>query len=105
MRSSEYVSKQESADPATAGIRRVRGYSCFYGYLFKYLLLCHLHLLRGESQGGWGRPNLPLNPLRTLALQPSPLATEPPGFLLERSGVLHVDSLENLRFQELPARL
>ena len=45
-----------SADPATAGIRRVRPSPCFSGYLLKYLLLCHLHLFRGESEGGWDSP-------------------------------------------------
>ena len=41
-----------STDPASAGIRRVGGNLGFSGYLLKCLLLCHLHLLRGESEGG-----------------------------------------------------
>ena len=60
----------KSADPATAGIRRVRGYSCFSGYLFKYLLLCHLHLFRGESEGGWDSP---------IYLRPPPGSARPSG--------------------------
>ena len=35
----------------------MRGYPCFSGYMLKYLLLCHLHLLREESasvRGGLG---------------------------------------------------
>ena len=71
----------KSADPATAGIRRVRPSPCFSGYLFKYLLLCHLHLFRGESEGGWDSPIYirppPLPPHRGSA-RPSGRAQTPP---------------------------
>ena len=60
----------KSADPATAGIRRVRASPCFSGYLLKCLLLCHLHLFRGEFYVR--RPNPPSS------AQPSGQPKKPP---------------------------
>ena len=46
--------RSESANPATAGIRRVRASPCFSGYLLKCLLLCHLNLSSRGSGGELG---------------------------------------------------
>ena len=67
----------QSADPATAGIRRARASPCFSGYLLKCLLLCHLNLSSGRSGRELGQPNL-----RTLpppgSARPSGRAQTPP---------------------------
>ena len=90
-----------SADPATAGIRRVRASPCFSGYLLKCHLLRHLHLFRGESEGGWNSPiylRAP-PPFQRLALWESPdTARGAPWATLQRLGSLrkHIQR-ENLR--------
>ena len=88
----------------------MRGYSCFSGYLFKYLLLCHLYLFRGESEGGWDSPIYlrppPFPPFQRPALWESPdTATGFSWASLERSGSLRYDiqkeNLENGSFWSL----
>ena len=84
---------------------------CFSGYLLKCLLLCHLYLFRGESEGGWDspiyvRPRRTTPPLQRPALWESPdTATGFSWASLERSGSLRYDiqreNLENGRFWSL----
>ena len=76
------------------------GNPCFSGYLLKCLLLCNLHLFRGESEGGWDSPiSLRPPPSQRLALWESPdTAMGATWATLERSGSLQNDiQKENLK--------
>ena len=87
----------------------MRGYPCFSGYLLKCLLLCHLHLLRGESEGSWGRPNLRGKPVPPVPCPSGPVSGQLYVSLLDRSGLLrndnHGEDRQNRRFWEPPAML